>query len=393
MAQKRIGIIGCGGRITGVTSRVQETARERDHEAPVVALCDPHQPSIERAREKLQCSDELREYTRFQDLVSDTDVGWVMVGSWNCQHAEHAIAALEAGKDVFCEKPLALSVEQCVAIRNAWQASGRQFTIGFTLRYSPHYRRIKELVDAGAIGEIISMEFNETLNFNHGGYFHADWRRKTEWAGSALLEKCCHDLDIVNWITNSTAKRVASFGGCDFFTAANADQIDRVGTDTSGRAAFQTWRTHDDILGNVTNPFTDDKDIVDNQVAIIEFANKVRATFHLNCSSGIPERRMYICGTEGALRADVIAGRIEVRRIGFDTEIEDHSTGASGGHGDGDPVLAASLVDSMFNDAPPTTSLEHGLRAAVTAFGIDRALATGSVVELQDLWREAGIEE
>src|SRR6185295_9261178 len=108
------------------------------------------------------------------------------------------------------------------------------------------------------------------------------------------------------------------------------------------------------------------KDIFDNQVVILEFANAVRATFHTNCSTGILERRMYICGTEGTLRADVITGKIELQRIGFDTALEDRSTTASGGHGGGDHVLVDSLLKSMFEGAAPCTSLEDGLKSALT---------------------------
>jgi len=55
------------------------------------------------------------------------------------------------------------------------------------------------------IGDVVSMEFNETLNFNHGGYIMGDWRRKTDLSGGHLLEKCSHDYDLVNWILNSKA--------------------------------------------------------------------------------------------------------------------------------------------------------------------------------------------
>lgn len=130
---------------------------------------------------------------------------------------------------------------------------------------------------------------------------------------------------------------------------------------------------------------------MDNQVAILQFASGARATFHTNCSTAIPERRMYICGTEGTLRADVIAGQIEVKRIGFDTQLEDCSTEASGGHGGGDSILGASLAETMLHGAAPLTSLEDGLRAAFTAFGLDEALRTGTVVDLTPLWCKAGL--
>jgi len=105
---------------------------------------------------------------------------------------------------------LATTVEDCVAMRDAWKASGKQFIIGFTLRFSPHYRKIKELLDEGIVGDIISMEFNETLDFNHGAWIHDDWRSETKYAGTHLLEKCSHDVDLVNWMIDSRASRVAA---------------------------------------------------------------------------------------------------------------------------------------------------------------------------------------
>ncbi len=385
MKKIRIGLIGCGGRLRGVVGELFKATKN----AEIVALCDPNPHSIEATLQAY--NPQAKVYEDYRSLVRDPNIDWVMIGSWNCFHAEHTIAAFKAGKHVFCEKPLALTVKDCLAMRNAWKKSGKLFSIGFTLRYSPHYRRIKELLSAGKIGKILSMEFNETLDFNHGGYIHADWRRKTEWAGSHLLEKCCHDIDLVNWMTDSLAVKAASFGGCDFFNKANVHHVKRLGKSPQGVKAFSTW-SHDKIHGNIIDPFTSDKDILDNQVAIIQFASGARATFHTNCSTGIPERRMYICGTEGTLRADVINGTIEVKRIGFNTQVEDCRTSAAGGHGGGDSILGQSLADTMLKGKAPLTSLEDGLRSAFTAFGIDEAQRTGKVFDLTPLWRQAKIK-
>ena len=380
-----IGVIGCGGRLRDVLTHLQAATDQVE----VVALCDPNPHSIQAARERFNPA--ARQHADEQALANDPAVDWVMVGSWNCLHARHVIAAFDAGKHVFCEKPLALTVADCLSMRAAWKKSGRRFSIGFTLRYSPHYRRIREIIAAGKLGQILSMEFNETIPFNHGGYIHADWRRKTEWAGSHLLEKCCHDLDLANWMTGSVAVKAASFGGCDFFTPANAYHMARIGKSPEGRDAFTTWN-RPNIMGNVNNPFTGDKDILDNQVAILQYANGIRSTFHTNCNSGIPERRMYICGTEGALRADVMNGQLEMQRIGFNTVLENCRTDAAGGHGGGDAILGASLADTMLRGAEPLSTLEDGLRAAFTAFGIDEAQRTGTVVDLTPMWRQAGID-
>jgi len=346
-----------------------------------------HDPNPESVRNGLQeAHPDAVIYDSYQELVKAADIDWVMISSWNCYHKEQVIAAFRAGKHVFCQKPLATNLSDCVSMCLAWRESGKMFNIGFTLRYSPHYRRIRQLLDEGTVGRIISMELNETLDFNHGGYIMGDWRRLQKYAGTHLLEKCCHDIDLANWMVDSMVTRVASFGGLNFFTPDNEKHIKRIGKNRTGVDAYSTWRG----LVNL-NSFTSDKDIIDNQVAIIEYADGVRATFHTNCNAGIPERRMYILGSEGAIRANVLDGTIEVKRIGFDTLLEDESTGARGGHGDGDNVLAEELAQSMIHGAPPSAGLEEGLRSAIVCFAIDEAMETGRVVDVGPYWQEAGL--
>ncbi len=377
--QHGIGIIGCGGRVRSLARYLGELCPDN---VSFVALSDPRPESIADTQAALRTDATV--YADYHDLLADPRVEWVMIGSWNCFHREQTVAAFEAGKHVFCEKPLATSVEDCLAMLAAWKRSGLKFNIGFTLRYSPHYRKIKELVSQGAIGRVISMEFNETLDFCHGGYIMGDWRRLTANAGSHLLEKCSHDIDLVNWLLESRASRVASFGGLDIFRPENASFVEKIGPNCNGRPAYQTWP------GTVNlHPFTSDKDLLDNQVAIIEYENGVRATFHTNCCAGIPERRMYMCGTEGAIRADVIAGRIELRRVGFEPETEVHDAGVAGGHGGGDEILVRSLMECIVHNAEPFTGIEDGLASAFTCFAIDEAERSGSVVSMESYWKRA----
>jgi len=376
MASVGVGIIGCGGRMRTILGKILALTRD----VTLVAVCDPLRKSVRATRERF--NPQARAYRDYRALVNDPRVDWVMVGSWNCFHAEHTLAAFRAGKHVFCEKPLATSLADCNAMARAWRRSGKMFSIGFTLRYSPHYVAIKRLLDEGTIGYPVSLEFNETLSFNHGGHIMSDWRRLRRFTGSHLLEKCCHDVDLVNWFTGSLAARVASFGGINVFRPENAGFLRRFGRDRHGRRAYRTWEQPAYV-----NPFTGEHDVVDNQVAVIEYANGVRATFHTNSHSAIPERRMYIIGSEGAIRSDVIGGTLEVARVGFDEPIQDRSAGVRGDHGGGDDVLARSLVASMLEGAPPRTGLEDGLKAAVTCFGIDRAMDTGRTVNMAPLWR------
>ena len=138
-------------------------------------------------------------------------------------------------------------------------------------------------------------------------------------------------------------------------------------------------------------PFICGKDIIDNQVALIEYANGARATFHTNINTGIPERRMYICGTEGTIRADARAGKLEICRIGFKEKLKEVRVVARGGHAGGDSVLGRDLAASIVRGKPVRTGLDDALKSAITCFAIDRAMEIGKVVELAPFWKRVGV--
>ena len=375
MKAENIGVIGCGARTQALVSMAQKIGLK------LKAFCDTEIEKAAKFRDEYAPAAQV--YDDYKVLLKDNEISWVLVGSCNSMHAEQAIAAFEAGKNVFCEKPIAINLEQCIAVRKAYEQSSKKLMIGFTLRYSILYRKIKELIESGAIGRIVSFEFNETLNFNHGGHIMSCWRRKRETTGCHVLEKCCHDIDIANWMTSSRAKKVASFGGLDFFIPENADRREKLSKSKEGHTAYCSWPS---AVGK--NPFTTDKDIIDNQVAIIEYENGIRASFHTNLNAGIPERRLYILGTEGAIRSDLCKGEIEIRKIGFDEQSEFIINKDLDGHGGGDDILMNYWKKMIEEEAPSLTDLKTGLESAVLCFAIDKAMLTNQIIFLAPYWEK-----
>ena len=402
-----IGMIGCGGRLRAVVNNI--LCADHEKRLRVVAAYDPDPLALDACAAAFgsDCKKVLSE----EELARDPAIDWVFIGSWNCHHARQAILALNAGKNVFCEKPLAITLEDCLAIQDAVQKSGKVFAFGLVLRYSPLYQKIMEVIQSGVIGQIISFEFNETLAFNHGGYIFGNWRRYRENAGTHILEKCCHDIDLANWIIGSLPVNIASFGGRNFFIPENARHMERIGPkkkeplpadssrggaairhmDPTGaidktQAAYCSW-----VDPHRCNPFDGKGDIFDNQVAILQYANGIRGSFHTNCNAGLTERRFYICGTEGALRAEMYTGALEIQRIGWDTQIEKIETPVSDSHGGGDEVMAKGMVETILRGMPPLASVEEGIKSAIVAFGIDQAADQGCVVDLHSMWQQAGI--
>ena len=223
------------------------------------------------------------------------------------------------------------------------------------------------------------MEFNEVLKFTHGAFIMSDWRRFVKFSGGHLLEKCCHDIDLANWIIGSLVKKVASFGGLNMFKLDNSYILEKI--------------KKEEVIGSYKNrildPFTSEKDIVDNQVVIMEYLNGVRATFHTNCSSGLPERRMYICGTKGTIRANLITGKIELKKIDSlektKTIIDEEN---KEGHGGGDLILVKELNRVMLGGKIYGNPMNDALKSTLTCLGIDEAMNKGEVVNMTSLWKK-----
>ncbi len=373
-----VGVIGFGRRMQQVSKLLTDAA------AGSVQL--RHVCSQSEACRSVAAAlhDPPRVSTDYTAMLDDPATQWVLIGSQNDRHHEQVVAALAAGKHVFCEKPVGITIDECAAIAAAHAATDRQFVVGFVLRYAPLYRRIVQTVRDGGIGKLVSLEFNETLDFNHGGFIMSDWRRHTRLSGGHLLEKCSHDLDIVNWIVDAPAARVASFGGVAFFTPDHEPLAKKLGEDPNGNPAYGAWGEGRDGV----SPFSPDKDIVDHQVAILDYANGVKASFHTNLNSGLPERRLYLLGTEGAIRADLNHGVIEHRRIGHDTPTTTFDQRSSAGmHGGGDGVMVRELLATMTTGAATPTPLSTGIAAAVTCLTAEQARTMGTVVDLKPIWQ------
>ncbi len=372
----RIGVIGSGSRIQQVIANLLRESPS----STVTAIHDPDEVALDRFRREVAPAAAVCDSV--EQLCAREDVDWVFIGSFNCHHSAQTISAFRAGKNVFCEKPLCLSLNEAEEIHEAWKSSGRTFALGLVMRYSPLYRMARKFLEEGRIGEILSFEFNETLEFNHGGYIHGNWRRQRELAGTHLLEKCCHDIDLALWLAGSLPTRVASFGGRSFFKPENARHVARIGNSACGETAYRSWPDPHGV-----NPFNDDKSIVDHQVAILDFASGIKGTFHTQCNAGIPERRFYFCGSEGSMRLDAYTGELEVGRIGWEKTIALHKPIVGSGHAGGDKLMTKELVEVLAESRTPATGFTEGIRSLVVANAVDEAMDTGMVIDMRQQWK------
>ncbi len=383
MADVRYAVIGCGQRLRWLAGLLS-----KQHDIVLAGAWDPDTAASDalcRIGGREDAPEPIR-YRSVNALLRDRTVEWVLIGSPNAYHAKHITAAFGAGKHVFAEKPLSTTIRGCTAALEAARESGRLFATGFTLRYAPLYRRARTLIERGVIGKIVSVNASENIPPDHGAYIMTNWRRFAELAGTHVLEKCVHDLDLLNWFTGSVPVRVAAFGGNSIFVPENAELLEK--TDV-----FIDDAKWPGISSLGLNPFTTEKTIEDHLVSILEYANGVQVQFQTTASNAIPERRMYVCGTEGTLILEFYRSLLTYRTIHSDETItieglEDHEDP----HGGGDKAMIRELAHSMRHGAPPVCSGEEGVRSTVAGIALSAAFRKSRIIDLSRVWKKLGVE-
>ena len=317
------------------------------------------------------------------DLLARGPYDLVMIGSPNHLHLEHLEQALAAGWPVFAEKPIVRTEAETETLaRLLARADTPPLYIGLVMRSMSIVREVIARVDSGRLGEIISIDATEHLPPEHGGYLARNWRRRQEWGGSYLLDKVCHDFDIFGRIAGSRPARVASFGGRRIFTPERADAPRVYST---GEAAFAL---RDAGWSGANDSFHSDMDVTDHQLAMVEYENQVRLSFHANSQVSLAERRWYIAGTEGTLIADLVRNQLMVRGVMDRAKPEriDYGGRTADSHNGADQSMARDLLATMETGAPFPVTPWDSMEAGLTVMAIDQAQAQGTMIDCAPMW-------
>ncbi len=362
----RIGVIGCGQRMRNLCSKLAGYDG-----VAVTALYDPSPEQVMRFSREVRSSAVLRICSSWQELAG-TDVDWVMIGSPNVFHASQAVACLEAGNHVFLEKPLAVSRNQCSDIISAWKSSGKKLVTGFVLRWSPLYRCMKDLMKTRNFGKVTAIQANENISYTHGSYIMKNWRRWEELSGPFILEKCVHDLDLLQWMAGSPITRIAALSGKSLFTGVNRDLL-------SGDQC-SAWNDKGNV--DAHSPFGDEPGRVDDHTLILAlFASGVKGQFMTTAGSVIPERRILVSCLRGTLAGELYSGTLRFRTLDMDHE-ETYSWESMGLHGGGDDPLTGHLYRQMTGGNDENTEVLDAVNATLSGIAAGEASVQGSWVDV-----------
>jgi predicted dehydrogenase len=407
MKPVRLAVLGAGGRGNAYGDYLLRNPAE----GQVAALAEPD----ERRRAAYAAKHGLAPaalFTSWEELLDRRPAAdAVIVTLQDRMHVAPACKALELGYDVLLEKPMAADPADCLAVADAAERSGKSLTVCHVLRYTPFFQTIKQLLESGRIGRLVSVQWTENVGWFHmaHSFVRGNWRNAGE-SNPMILAKSCHDLDAIAWLVGEPCTRIASFGSLMHFRPENAPPGARDRC-TDGcpaaatcpynaaeiylrrpepwlRAALTTDPTPAGLWQAITEGpygrcvYRCDNDVVDHQVVNLEFAGGITASFTMVGFTAEITRTLKLFGTHGEMRCHMGEGVIEVNDfLGRQDQIR--PAALAGGHGGGDDGLMRAFLtqvrsgDASGNLSPARVSAETHL----LAFAAEQSRLTGATLD------------
>jgi len=340
-----------------------------------------------------------------------------IIATMDRDHYGHVMDALRCGYDILLEKPISPDPAECLAIETAAKNLGRTITVCHVLRYTAFFSKLKEIIDSGEIGKIISIQHAENIgNFHMAHSFvRGNWRNDS-LSSPIILQKSCHDLDILLWLTGAHCKKVAAFGSLTCFREENAPagSTNRCLTCPVAKdCRFDAWQAYQPVLGRwpadvvcleqsedalrqalETGPYGRcvyrcDNNVCDHMSIIMEFEDGITATFSLSAHSSQVHRTIHIMGEHGEINADGLDGRITVTPF-VRNQAQDmvsrtiYVKNDDGGHGGGDNGIMEDFTASLICAGDSRSSISRSVESHLMAFAIEQSRLTGKTVNMEE---------
>ena len=400
-------VLGAGSR--GAT--YAGYAKEFPEDLQVVAVAEPRADRRDLLADALDIPEDGR-FASWQELLARPRMAdCAFVCTLDDDHTEPAIKAMELGYHVLLEKPMSNSEDECRRITEAAERTGRVLAVCHVLRYTPFYMTLKDLIDRGEIGQVTAVNQIENVGYWHQAhsFVRGNWRNTAE-TSPMLLQKSCHDMDILLWLVGRDCQRVQSFGSLRHFTPENAPEgaparctdgcphadtcpyyaprlymdmsrtgwpVDVITTDLS--EAGRRRALEEGPYGRCV--YRCDNDVVDRQVVNLEFEGGAVATFTMTAFSADFSRQLKIFGTTGQITADMGTGQIVLHRFGEEKKTIPVDT-ASSGHGGGDYGILGDFLHILRHGGESRTSAKVSLQSHLICFAAERSRKEHIVVEL-----------
>jgi predicted dehydrogenase len=215
-----VALVGTGHR--GTSTWGKNLVHEYKEHVEMVAICDINPKRLEVGKRLIETDAPTYLEKDFDRMIAETKPDAVIVCTPDCFHYKYAIRAMELGCDAIVEKPLATTAEQCQQLIDAERKTGKKITTTFNARHGDSAEQVKKILMDDTLGRIISAEFAEYLDINHGASYYRRWHGKIRYSGSLLVHKASHHFDQMNWWLDAEPKEVHAFGKLAFYGHNNS---------------------------------------------------------------------------------------------------------------------------------------------------------------------------
>ena len=418
MSKITVAIAGLGSRGLQTYAKCLEKFADR---AEIVAVADIRPDRVAVAAEKYnipadKCFDSVESMLQ-QPKLADL----LLICTPDDVHYQPAMDGLKRGYHLLLEKPAARSVKECRDIAQLAEEKGLNVVVCHVLRYTVFYQKIKELIDAGRVGDIMNIEAIERVGYWHQAhsFVRGNWHVAADTT-PMILAKCCHDMDLLLWLTGKKCEKVTSFGHLSHYNAANkpegAPERCADGCPHADTCLYNAERYYLDCFKrggnswpvNVVAPEpTEEKiiealkvkdygrcvyqmnnDVVDHQVMNLLLEDDVTVAFTMTAFSDKGGRCMRVMGTKAEIFADMEKDIIQLMPFGGEMEefdIRKIATDLSG-HGGGDIKMVEDYLDVLEGKPMPSamTTIARSVESHYVALAAEESRLNGGQLVLID---------
>ena len=335
-------------------------------------------------------------------------------------HYEPCMRALQLGYDILLEKPISPSEQECRNILELTRKTGRIVAVCHVLRYAPYFVKLREIMQSGAIGEIISLQHLEPIEHTHmaHSYVRGNWRKSGETT-PIVLAKSCHDFDILKWMLGKPSKTIQAFGNLTWFKKEHAPKgskprcIDGCAVEATcpysalkiyhrkrqrtyvfdlpeqkrkqGEAILEYLKTSD--YGRCV--YRMDNDQCDHYTTNILFDGDITATFNMEAFTPWGGRRTRVMGSTGFIEGDMDHFSIHDFRTDkvkkYESKVQDVKNYTNEGHGGGDWRLVADWIQavSQHNSQLLSSTIEASIESHIMCFMAEESRLSKRVMDIK----------
>ena len=421
-------IIGCGSRGQNVYGKYMFEAKDKFE---IVALCDVNEKMLEIASGRFGVSEENC-FVDEKEFFTQKRADVLVIGTQDRDHVRQCVRALELGYDVLLEKPISPIEEELYELLEAQKKYGGKVVVCHVLRYAPAFLKVKELIEQGKIGRIVSIDWTEQVAYWHQAhsFVRGNWRNDTE-TSPMIMQKCCHDLDLLQYYADSKCDSVYSQGDLSFFNKENQPEgasdrcqdcqyintcpysAERVYVDQFVNIGSVTGWPFDVV--DLTRPitveslrkayqnnqygrcvFACDNNVVDNQQVLMKFENGIKATLTMTGFTGYAGRKLVLHGTLGEIEMDENRDLLKLSVYGEEKDVYDVRKSEAYsiaeivaskekdefGHGGGDALLIQDFYDALVGAGNAKTTLEKSIESHLMALASEKSRKLGEIVKV-----------